>query len=99
MRKKYTPVWMVPCRLISSLAIPTIGYGGNLQLSGILSAVSSPADSIEDRIRELCARAASAPESEWEPIVAELKSLIHEYVTRTRELAAASFPKRKDDAA
>ena len=56
--------------------------------------MSFPADSIEDRIRELCAKAVLAPESEWEPIVAELKSLIHEHVTRTREIAAASFPQK-----
>lgn len=34
----------------------------------------------EDRIRELCARAVSARESDWEPILAELRTLIHEHV-------------------
>jgi hypothetical protein len=56
--------------------------------------VSSPADSIKDRIRELCALAVLAPESEWEPIVAELKALIHDHVTRAREIAAASLPRK-----
>ncbi len=61
--------------------------------------MSSPADSIEDRIRQLCERAVSAPESESGPIVSELKSLIHVPVTRARELVVASFPQKKDDAA
>jgi hypothetical protein len=97
--KRYTPVWITPFQLVSSLEIPTIGYSGTSPLSGILAPVSSPADSIEDRIRMLCARVVSAPESESGPIVSELKSLLHEHVTRARELAVASFPQKKDDAA
>jgi len=56
------------------------------------------ADSVEERIRELCLKAISAPESECKPIIAELLSLIHEHVARARELASASFLP-KDDAA
>ena len=57
-----------------------------------------PTDSVEERIRKLCLKAISAPESECKPIIAELLSLIHEHVARTRELASASFL-WKDDAA
>jgi hypothetical protein len=78
--------------------IRVAGYSGSAGSYAILPSVSSPRDSVEDRIRELCALAASAPESEWEPIVDELKSLIHEHVTRARTLAKISFPKH-DDAA
>jgi len=64
----------------------------------MLAPVSSPDGTCEDRIRELCARAISAPESECAAILAELQSLIHEHVSRARNLAVISFPK-KDDAA
>ena len=57
-----------------------------------------PTDDIEDRIRELCAKAISAPESESESVLTELKSLIHDHVTRARDLAADGFLKG-DDAA
>jgi len=55
-------------------------------------------DSVEERIRDLCPKAISAPESECKPIIAEPLSLLHEHVARARELASASFL-RKDDAA
>lgn len=38
----------------------------------------------EQRIRELCAMAISARDSEWEPILDELRTLIHEHVVFLR---------------
>ena len=57
-----------------------------------------PTDSLEDRIRDLCARAISASESESEPILSELRSLIHDHVKRAKDLATDAFWGR-DDAA
>ena len=51
-----------------------------------LFTVSRPAD--EERIRELCAMAISARESEWEPILMELRTLIHEHVRFLRAVTA-----------
>jgi hypothetical protein len=42
----------------------------------------------EQRIRELCALAISARESEWEPILSELRTLIHEHVLFLRAVTA-----------
>ena len=87
-------------QLVTSLTIPITGYSGSCHSSVILAPVSSPTDSFEERIRELCARALAASESECKPIIDELKSLIHGHVTRARELAVASFPQKiNDDAA
>ena len=44
----------------------------------------------EDRIRQLCARALAAPETEWQPILSELQAMIHEHVNRARDLASAA---------
>lgn len=40
----------------------------------------------EQRIRELCAMAISAREAEWEPILSELRTRIHEHVLFLRVL-------------
>jgi hypothetical protein len=45
---------------------------------------------IDDRIRELCARVASAPESETAAILAELQTTIHEYTRRTQNRFSAT---------
>lgn len=47
-------------------------------------------DSVEDRIRQLCSRVLAAPEPEWEPILSELKALIHEHVNRAKDLTATA---------
>jgi hypothetical protein len=48
--------------------------------------VSGPTN--EERIRELCALAISARGSEWEPILTELRTLIHEHVLFLRAVTA-----------
>jgi hypothetical protein len=60
--------------------------------------VGFPTDNLEDRIRELCAKAVAAPESESESILSELRAMIHEHVNRARDLAVEAFLKG-DDAA
>ena len=47
--------------------------------------------SIEDRIRELCERAAVADESEVEALFAELKALLAEHSQFVRYLAAKTL--------
>jgi len=43
---------------------------------------------LDDRIRELCAKAASAPASEVGAVLEELKAALAEHATRLRKLAA-----------
>jgi hypothetical protein len=57
---------------------------------GVTSYLEVSTGHSEDRIRQLCARALAAPEAEWEPILSELKALIHEHVDRARDLASAA---------
>ena len=76
----------------------TNNWGIAVAFCGIFHYVEFPTDSLEYRIRELCARAIAAPESEWEPILSELRSLIHDHVSRARDLAAAAFPRGNDAA-
>jgi hypothetical protein len=47
-----------------------------------------PSRRLEDRIRELCAKAVAAPESDLEPVIGELKVALHEHTERLRKLAA-----------
>jgi hypothetical protein len=49
----------------------------------------SSTDSLDDRIRELCALAISAEDSELESILFELKAIVHERIERLRSTAAA----------
>ena len=76
-------------------SVLNIRYSGGLSLCGNFQSVEFPTDSVEYRIRELCARAIAAPESEWEPILSEVRSLIHHHVSRAKELAAAAFPQQE----
>ena len=57
-------------------------FAGVCQILG----VSGPAN--EDRIRELCAMAISAQGSEWEPILSELRAVIHDHVRFLRAVTA-----------
>ena len=47
-----------------------------------------PSRRLEDRIRQLCAKAVAAPESDLEPVITELKLALHEHTERLRKLAA-----------
>lgn len=49
-----------------------------------------PTRRIDDRIRELCTRVASAPECEVAAILAELQTTIHEYTRRTQNRLSAT---------
>jgi hypothetical protein len=58
---------------------------------------SVPSRRLEDRIRELCARALSASGAELEPLISELQAALREHNSRLRKLAAdklANFPMR-----
>src|SRR4029077_11450904 len=82
--KNYTPVRGGDClphltRRVSK-QLRSIG----LSLCAIFQSVEFPTDTVEYRIRERCARAIAAPDSEWAPILCELKSLIHKHVTRAK---------------
>jgi hypothetical protein len=46
---------------------------------------------LEDRIRHLCTRAVSAEDSEAEVILAELRAALHEHMSFTRQLTAATL--------
>jgi len=50
-----------------------------------------PTRRLEDRIRQLCADAvaASASASDLEPVITELKIVLHEHTKRLRKLAAS----------
>ena len=48
-----------------------------------------PTDRIDERIRELCAMAAESPEAELGPILAELRTLINQRLSRAKSIAAA----------
>lgn len=48
-----------------------------------------PARRLEDRIRELCARALYEKEPEWTATVSELQSVIQKHALRVTNLAAA----------
>ena len=43
---------------------------------------------LEDRIRELCGKAVSAPDDELGPIIKELQAALREHNERLRQLAA-----------
>jgi hypothetical protein len=47
-----------------------------------------PSRRLEDRIRQLCAKAVAAAESDLEPVITELKVALHEHTERLRKLAA-----------
>ena len=48
-----------------------------------------PSDSLEDRIRELCAKVSAAKDTDdLESILLELKAALHEHSLRTKELIA-----------
>jgi predicted trehalose synthase len=46
---------------------------------------------IEERIRELCAKALAAPEGEMNPILGELKTALHEHTKYLRQLATKAL--------
>jgi len=50
-----------------------------------------PARRLEDRIRELCAKAASAPAREAEVVLKELRLALAEHAKRLRRAAAQRF--------
>jgi hypothetical protein len=50
--------------------------------------IRMPSRRLEDRIRELCAKAVAADSSELSAIFSELKSALHEHSERLRKLAA-----------
>jgi hypothetical protein len=49
-----------------------------------------PARRLEDRIRELCARALYEKEPEWSATVSELQSVIQKHALRVNNLATAA---------
>ena len=46
---------------------------------------------LEDRIRELCARAVVAPQGDLEPILLDLQAALHEHTENLRLLAAQAL--------
>ena len=57
--------------------------------------MSPPQRRIEDRIRELCARAADAIDGEMEPTLRELSQLLHETIEHMRKSATSLLVKGK----
>ena len=51
---------------------------------------------LEDRIRELCAKTVVARDHEFEPVIAELKSALHEHTEHLRKLAAVKLTSAKE---
>jgi len=56
----------------------------------------SPPSFLDERIRELCAKALVAPDSEWEEALRELRSLLHEHSDSMRKLAAEKLGSAPD---
>jgi hypothetical protein len=46
-----------------------------------------PSRRLDDRIRELCARAVSADDSDFAAVLSDLRSALHEHSARMREMA------------
>lgn len=58
---------------------------------GVASYAAMPvARRLEDRIRDLCAKAVAAGSGELNPILSELQAALHEHTQRLRRMAAAS---------
>lgn len=55
----------------------------------------SPQRRIEDRIRELCAKAATAPEGDVEPVLVELSQLLRGTIDHMRKNATSLLVERK----
>jgi len=49
---------------------------------------SVPSRRLDDRIRELCSKALTAPDSELDAILSSLQSALHDHNARLRKLAA-----------
>ena len=49
---------------------------------------------LNDRIRDLCAKAVQAEQHELDPLFEELKAALREHTDRLRELAATSLARR-----
>jgi hypothetical protein len=56
-----------------------------------------PARRLDDRIRDLCAKAVTAPESELHAIFSELNAALREHNERLRKLAAEKLGPRPDE--
>ena len=56
---------------------------------------SMPSRRLEDRIRELCARALFEKDSQWSETICELQSAIREHELRVTNLAAAATAAHK----
>ena len=54
--------------------------------------------SVENRIRDLAAKAVSASEEESNQLLDELRSAIHEHANETRAIMRASYPKKPTNA-
>lgn len=54
--------------------------------------------SVENRIRDLAAKAVSASEEESNQLLDELRSAIHEHANQTRAIMRASYPKKPTNA-
>ena len=54
-----------------------------------------PSRRLEDRIRELCAKAVAAKDGDLDPTLAELREALHEHNVRLRKLAAAKLAVQK----
>jgi hypothetical protein len=52
---------------------------------------------LEDRIRELCARALYAKDPEWSTVIVQLQGAIREHVLRLENLTAAATVGRKPE--
>ena len=50
---------------------------------------------LNDRIRDLCAKAVEAEQHELEPLFEELKSALREHIDQLRELAAAKLARKQ----
>jgi hypothetical protein len=50
---------------------------------------------LNDRIRDLCARAVEAEQHEVEPVFEELKAALREHIEQLRELATAKLTRKQ----
>ena len=78
---------MVPCMD----SVDEVGHPAN-----VFAGISILKQDLTDRIKELCARAVDAPDSEWESILAELRSALYEHVAEMRYMAAENLGRPRE---
>ena len=57
----------------------------------ILAVLRVPPTDLEDRIRELCAKAVASDDHDVQSVISELRSAMREHIQKVRRIAAQQF--------